>query len=206
MNELSLIFHKMNINTNDVLTAAGTKWNFLKFFPGLVGGHCIGVDPYYLTFKANELGHFAQVITAGRAVNDGMSKSIVAGLVKEMIKSGKNLLQSRTLVMGITFKENVSDIRNSKVADVIAELSSYGLKPEVVDPFADAEDVMHEYGIELKKGITGSYDAIILAVSHKPYTSLDSDFFSKHLNAKGVFYDVKGMYPQLSEKVNYMSL
>jgi UDP-N-acetyl-D-galactosamine dehydrogenase len=206
MNELSIIFHKMEINTFDVLKAAGTKWNFLNFAPGLVGGHCIGVDPYYLTFKANELGHFAQVITAGRAVNDGMSKFIATELVKGIIKAGKNLLNSRILVMGITFKENVSDIRNSKVADVIEELASYGISVEVVDPFADPEEVKHEYGISITDKISGSYDAIILAVAHNTYASLNESFFNEHLNERGVLFDVKGLYKEFAGKVNYMSL
>ncbi|MBA7518334.1 UDP-N-acetyl-D-glucosamine 6-dehydrogenase [subsurface metagenome] len=206
MNELSIIFHKMNINTYDVLKAAGTKWNFLNFYPGLVGGHCIGVDPYYLTFKANELGHYAQVITAGRSVNDGMSKFITTKLVKGIIISGKNVLNSRILVMGITFKENVSDIRNSKVADVIYELQSYGIRLEVVDSFADDEEVKHEYGIEMSKEISGHYDAIILAVAHKPYTELDKDFFRNHLNKGGILFDVKGLYKDLSNHLTYMSL
>lgn len=206
MNELSIIFHKMKINTYDVLKAAGTKWNFLHFYPGLVGGHCIGVDPYYLTFKANELGHFAQVITAGRSVNDGMSKFITTELVKGIIKSGINVLKSRILVMGITFKENVSDIRNSKVADVIFELQSYGINVEVVDPFADAEQVKREYGLTLKKEISGKYDSIILAVSHDAYTKLDDKFFQTHLNKEGIFFDIKGLYKELSGQINYMSL
>ncbi len=206
MNELSIIFHKMEINSFDVLKAAGTKWNFLNFSPGLVGGHCIGVDPYYLTFKANELGHFAQVITAGRAVNDGMSKFIATELVKGIIKAGKNLLSTKILVMGITFKENVSDIRNSKVADVIDELSSYGIKVDVVDPYADPEEVKHEYGINITSDIEGVYDAIILAVAHKPYVALNESFFSAHLNERGVLFDVKGLYKDVSDKLIYMSL
>jgi UDP-N-acetyl-D-glucosamine/UDP-N-acetyl-D-galactosamine dehydrogenase len=206
MNELSLIFRKMNINTFDVLKAAGTKWNFLNFYPGLVGGHCIGVDPYYLTFKAAELGHIAQVITAGRAVNDGMGKFIATELVKSIIKSGKNFLKSKLLIMGVTFKENVSDIRNSKVADVVKELETYGVKIEVVDPFADKDEVRKEYNIELIDTINGKYDAVILAVSHKPYTNLDPQFFEKHLAEDGVIFDVKGLYPELKNKFKYLSL
>ena len=206
MNELSIIFHKMEINTFDVLKAAGTKWNFLNFFPGLVGGHCIGVDPYYLTFKANELGHFAQVITAGRSVNDGMSKFIATELVKGIIKAGNNLLHSKILVMGVTFKENVSDIRNSKVVDVIDELSSYGIQVSVVDPYADPEEVKHEYGLDISDEINGKYDAIVVAVSHKTYTELSEKFFSEHLNDRGILFDVKGTYKELSHKLNYMSL
>ncbi|MBN2522112.1 MAG: nucleotide sugar dehydrogenase [Bacteroidales bacterium] len=206
MNELSIIFHKMNINTYDVLKAAGTKWNFLNFYPGLVGGHCIGVDPYYLTFKANELGHFAQVITAGRSVNDGMSKFITTELVKRIIRSGINVLNSRILVMGITFKENVSDIRNSKVADVIFELQSYGMNVEVIDPFADAEEVKKEYGLVLKNRISAKYDAIVLAVAHSQYSGLSDEFFKEHLNKGGIVFDIKGLYKELSDQYTYMSL
>ncbi len=206
MNELSIIFHKMKINTYDVLKAAGTKWNFLNFYPGLVGGHCIGVDPYYLTFKANELGHFAQVITAGRSVNDGMSKFITTELVKAIITSGMNVLKSRILVMGITFKENVSDIRNSKVADVIFELQSYGINIDVVDPYADAEEVHEEYRLTLKKEFTGKYDSIILAVAHNQYAALDIGFFQKHLNKGGILFDIKGLYKELASQLNYLSL
>jgi len=206
MNELSIIFHKMNINTYDVLKAAGTKWNFLNFYPGLVGGHCIGVDPYYLTFKANELGHFAQVITAGRSVNDGMSKFITTELVKGIIRSGTNVLNSRILVMGITFKENVSDIRNSKVADVIFELHSYGMNVEVIDPFADAEEVKKEYGLVLKNQISGKYDAIVLAVAHSQYSGLSDEFFKEHLNKEGIVFDIKGLYKKLSDQYTYKSL
>jgi UDP-N-acetyl-D-glucosamine/UDP-N-acetyl-D-galactosamine dehydrogenase len=206
MNELSIIFNKIGINTFEVLEAAGTKWNFLKFFPGLVGGHCIGVDPYYLTFKANQLGHHAQVITAGRAVNDGMSKHMVTDLVKAMIKSGKNISQSRVLVMGITFKEDVSDIRNSKVADVVNELLSYGINVEVVDPYADGEEVMAEYGIKISFGYGNNYDAVMVAVSHKQYMSLEEKDFKSMLNKPGFIFDVKGVYRKKIKELNYLSL
>jgi UDP-N-acetyl-D-glucosamine/UDP-N-acetyl-D-galactosamine dehydrogenase len=206
MNELSIIFHKMNINTFDVLEAAGTKWNFLKFFPGLVGGHCIGVDPYYLTFKANELGHFAQVITSGRAVNDGMSKFIANELVKEILHTGKNLLNTKVLVMGVTFKENVSDIRNSKVADLVAELQSYGMKVDVIDPVANHDEVKHEYGIDMINEPSGKYDSVILAVAHHKYTSLEETYFNNLLDEKGVLFDIKGLYRNRSSKFRYMSL
>jgi UDP-N-acetyl-D-galactosamine dehydrogenase len=206
MNELSIIFHKMDINTFDVLEAAGTKWNFLKFYPGLVGGHCIGVDPYYLTFKAHELGHFAQVITSGRAVNDGMSKFIANELVKGLIKAGRNLLKSRILVMGLTFKENVSDIRNSKVADMVAELQSFGMKVDVIDPVADTDEVKHEYGIDLIKTPEGKYDSIILAVAHNSYTKIQEEYFTNLMADGGILFDVKGLYRNFSDKLNYMSL
>lgn len=206
MNELSLIFRKMNINTYEVLEAAGTKWNFLKFYPGLVGGHCIGVDPYYLTFKASELGHFAQVITSGRSVNDGMSKFIATELIKEMIKKGKNISRSKVLVLGITFKENVSDIRNSKMADLVYELKSYGVQVDIVDPHADKKEVAEEYGLELldKKG--NSYDAIIAGVSHNEYLGLSEDDFRKLGASDMILFDVKGIYRQSCQNLNYMSL
>jgi UDP-N-acetyl-D-galactosamine dehydrogenase len=178
----------------------------LKFYPGLVGGHCIGVDPYYLTFKANELGHFAQVINAGRAVNDGMSKFVATELVKAIIKSGKNLLSSKILVMGITFKENVSDIRNSKVADIIYELQTYGIDLDITDPYADVEEVKYEYGIDVKPEISGKYDAIVLAVAHEQYSDLKNDFFSTHLVNGGIFFDVKGIYQNRKGQLRYMSL
>lgn len=206
MNELSIIFQKIGINTFEVLEAAGTKWNFLKFFPGLVGGHCIGVDPYYLTFKANQLGHHAQVITAGRSVNDGMSNFMVTDLVKEMIKSGKNISQSKVLVMGITFKEDVADIRNSKVADVVHELYSYGMKVDVVDPYADAEEVKEEYDIDLSAEYDKNYDAIIVAVSHKEYIQLTESDFASILNTSGIIYDVKGIYRSKIRNLKYLSL
>lgn len=206
MNELSIIFHKIGINTYEVLEAAGTKWNFLKFFPGLVGGHCIGVDPYYLTFKANQLGHHAKVITAGRSVNDNMSKHMVTELIKEMIKSGKSIPKSRVLVMGITFKEDVADIRNSKVADVIYELQSYGTQVDVVDPHADPEEVKDEYGITLVPEHTGKYDAIIVAVAHKPYVAMTEKDFSAIMNEPGFIFDVKGLFRTKINELNYLSL
>jgi len=206
MNELSMIFNKMGINTYEVLEAAGTKWNFLRFYPGLVGGHCIGVDPYYLTFKAAELGHNAQVITSGRAVNDGMGKYIATELVKQIIRTGKNVLNSRVLVMGATFKENVSDIRNSKVADVVAELKSYGVVVEIVDPYASAKEFEEEYGYPISAGPGNNYDAIILAVAHKDYLSLTDDYFLSLTNKKGILMDVKGIFRKNIKSLTYMSL
>ncbi|MBN1415318.1 MAG: nucleotide sugar dehydrogenase [Bacteroidales bacterium] len=206
MNELSMIFNKMGINTYEVLEAAGTKWNFLKFFPGLVGGHCIGVDPYYLTFKAAELGHAAQVINSGRAVNDGMGKFIATEVVKQIIRAGKNVLHSKVLVLGATFKENVSDIRNSKVADVINELKSYGVDVDVIDPYADSEELEKEYGFALCSNPENKYAAIIIAVSHKEYVGLPEDYFLKHSEDKGIVMDVKGIYRNTINKLTYMSL
>lgn len=206
MNELSMIFNKMGINTYEVLEAAGTKWNFLKFYPGLVGGHCIGVDPYYLTFKAAELGHAAQVINSGRSVNDGMGKFIATEVVKQIIRAGKNVLHSRVLVLGATFKENVSDIRNSKVADVINELKSYGVDVDVIDPYANSEELEKEYGFALSKNPENKYAAIIVAVSHKEYVGLPEEYFLKHSEDKGIVMDVKGIYRNTIHKLTYMSL
>jgi UDP-N-acetyl-D-galactosamine dehydrogenase len=206
MNELSMIFNKMGINTYEVLEAAGTKWNFLKFFPGLVGGHCIGVDPYYLTFKAAELGHAAQVINSGRAVNDGMGKFIATEVVKKIIKAGKNVLNSKVLVLGATFKENVSDIRNSKVADVVNELKSYGILVEIIDPYASCAELEKEYGFGLCKSPGNDYAAIIIAVSHHEYTNLPEDYFVSHSGDKGIVMDVKGIYRNKIHKLVYMSL
>ncbi|MFO7369546.1 MAG: nucleotide sugar dehydrogenase [Bacteroidales bacterium] len=206
MNELSMIFNKMGINTFEVLEAAGTKWNFLKFFPGLVGGHCIGVDPYYLTFKAAELGHSAQVINSGRSVNDGMGKYIATELVKKIIKAGKNVLNSKVLVLGATFKENVSDIRNSKVADVVNELKSYGIVVDIVDPYASSEELEKEYGFSLCEQPGKDYAAIIVAVAHKDYSNLPEEFFVTHTDPKGIVMDVKGVYRNTIRKLTYMSL
>jgi UDP-N-acetyl-D-glucosamine/UDP-N-acetyl-D-galactosamine dehydrogenase len=206
MNELSMIFNKMNINTYEVLEAAGTKWNFLNFFPGLVGGHCIGVDPYYLTFKAAELGHYARIINSGRAVNDSMGEYVATELVKKIIKAGKNVLESKVLVLGATFKEDVSDIRNSKVADVINGLKSYGINVFVTDPHASSEELFHEYGFNLIEKITGKYDAIVLAVAHKEFKELNEEYFLTLLNDKGLFYDLKGVFRQKISKIAYLSL
>ena len=206
MNELSFIFNKMGINTYDVLEAAGTKWNFLKFYPGLVGGHCIGVDPYYLTFKAMEIGHYAQVITSGRSVNDSVSKYIATEMIKALIKTDCVIQKSRILVMGITFKENVSDIRNSKVADVVHELESYGVKVEVVDPFADPEEVKEEYGIDLANEPNGKYEGIVLAVSHDAYAKIQPNEIEVKLTSNGVFFDVKGLLRNKEGNYTYLSL
>ena len=172
MNELSIIFNKMGINTYEVLEAAGTKWNFLNFFPGLVGGHCIGVDPYYLSYKAKELGYHPQMIDSGRFINDSMGRYVGKQTVKKIISSSKSPKGARVLIMGITFKENVSDIRNSKVMDVVDELLDFGVLVDVVDPRADAGEVNHEYGIVLEKKPKGIYDAVIVAVNHDEYANL----------------------------------
>lgn len=205
MNELSIIFNKMQINTYDVLAAAGTKWNFLKFSPGLVGGHCIGVDPYYLTHKAESLGYHARVINSGRYVNDSMGFYVAKTCVKKIIAAGKNISKSKVLVMGATFKEDVSDIRNSKVADIVKELKSFGVKVEIVDPHANSEELKHEYGFGLNKLAKG-YDGVIVAVNHKDYKSLDEKFFESILSKKGIVVDVKGIYKDKIKKLNYWSL
>jgi UDP-N-acetyl-D-galactosamine dehydrogenase len=206
MNELSMIFNKMGINTYEVLEAAGTKWNFLRFSPGLVGGHCIGVDPYYLTFKASELGYASRVITSGRAVNDGMGQHIATEVVKKIIKAGKNVLYAKVLVMGATFKENVSDIRNSKVADVVNELQSYGVVVDVIDPHASSEEVQREYGFRLTEKPGKDYDAIVLAVAHKEYLNLNEEFFASLSSEKGIVMDVKGIYRNRIRNLSYASL
>jgi UDP-N-acetyl-D-galactosamine dehydrogenase len=205
MNELSIIFNKMNINTFDVLEAAGTKWNFLKFYPGLVGGHCIGVDPYYLTHKAMELGYHARIINSGRYVNDSMGFYVAKNTVKKIIAAGKNISKSKVLIMGATFKEDVSDIRNSKVADVVKELRSFGVKVEVHDPHADSAEMKHEYGFGLSK-ISKGYDGVIVCVNHAEYKKLDEKYFTGILTKNGILVDVKGMYRGKMKKLPYWSL
>jgi UDP-N-acetyl-D-galactosamine dehydrogenase len=206
MNELSRIFDLMGINTYEVLEAAGTKWNFLKFFPGLVGGHCIGVDPYYLTYKSNALGYTPEVILAGRKINDDMGAHVARKLVQQLIKQHKQIDQTRVLVMGATFKENVSDIRNSKVVDVITELKNYSVNTEVVDPLADAEEFHEEYGIHLHKEYGKDYDAVIVAVNHEQFSNLDDEFFTNILKADGIVVDVKGDLKKKVKKFKYWSL
>ncbi|MDF1675685.1 MAG: nucleotide sugar dehydrogenase [Vicingaceae bacterium] len=206
VNELSIIFNKMGINTYDVLEAAGTKWNFLKFFPGLVGGHCIGVDPYYLTYKAKEFGYHAQIINSGRFVNDSMGGYVAKQTVKKIIASGKNIVEAKVLVMGATFKEDVSDIRNSKVADVVNEFISFGAKVEVVDPYANSEDLKHEYGFGLIEKPSGNYDAVVVAVNHEDYKSLDENYFKSISSSKGVLVDLKGIFRGKIKELTYWSL
>jgi UDP-N-acetyl-D-galactosamine dehydrogenase len=206
MNELSIIFNRMGINTFEVLEAAGTKWNFLRFYPGLVGGHCIGVDPYYLTFKARELKYHPQVIDSGRFVNDSMGSYVAKQLVKKMIAAGKNVMNSRVLIMGVTFKENVSDIRNSKVSDVYNELRSYGVSIDVIDPFASSEEVEHEYGFRLAESPSGLYDAVIVAVAHRPYLDMDPGFFRSIMGPNPVLFDLKGVFRKKAGEMNYWSL
>ncbi len=207
MNELSVIFDKMGINTYEVLEAAGTKWNFLRFSPGLVGGHCIGVDPYYLTYKAKKLGYNPYVILSGRYINDAMSNHVAKKTLQQLIQTGKDLSKVRVLVMGVTFKENVEDIRNSKVADLIKELKSYGLNVECVDPLADAKEFEHEYNLTLDAKTTGLYDAVVLAVSHTEYISKGTELISTLLDKQGIFIDIKGIYRKNTTSFpNYWSL
>jgi UDP-N-acetyl-D-galactosamine dehydrogenase len=207
VNELSIIFNKMGINTFDVLEAAGTKWNFLKFYPGLVGGHCSGVDPYYLVHKAMQLGYHSKVINSGRYVNDSMGFYIGKQTAKKIIAQGKMIQEAHVLVMGATFKENVSDIRNSKVIDVVNELKSFQINVDVIDPHADSSEMEHEYGVGLVKDIRTDYDAIILAVNHREYCQFDETYFKGLMkDGKGVFVDVKGIYRGKINELTYWSL
>lgn len=207
MNELSMIFDKMNIDTKAVLEAAGTKWNFHKYHPGLVGGHCISVDPFYLMHKAKQLGVDPQVIAAGRRVNDNIPHFIVKRLVKTLIETGKNPGECKVLVLGVTFKENVADIRNSKVVDLVKELMEYSLNVHVVDPVANPNEVAHEYGITLLDQPLGKYDAIMVTVGHEEYQKLELDYFKELSNNEVVLFDIKGIYNKDTMKgVNYWRL
>lgn len=206
INELSIIFNKMGINTYEVLEAAGTKWNFLKFSPGLVGGHCIGVDPYYLTYKAKEFGYHAQIINSGRAVNDGMGSHIAGRITKEIVARNGSNSGAKVLVMGATFKENVSDIRNSKVVDVIDELKSFGLQVDVIDPFASSEDLKNHYGFSLVDKEAEHYDAILLAVNHDEYVEKEEKYFRNLMTDKGFIFDVKGSLKNKVGDIKYLSL
>ncbi len=206
MNELSIIFDKMNINTFEVLEAAGTKWNFLKFQPGLVGGHCIGVDPYYLTYKSNKLGYDAQVILAGRSINDGMAAHVAKKVLQHIILNCRDIKNAKVLVMGATFKENVSDIRNSKVADVIRELQSYSLQVQVTDPHANSNELKHEYGFELTSNLTNDYDAVIITVPHAAYLNMDDAGFAGITMPGAIIADVKGAYRGKIKSRKYWSL
>jgi UDP-N-acetyl-D-galactosamine dehydrogenase len=206
MNELSLIFDKLNINTYDVIEAAGTKWNFLKFSPGLVGGHCIGVDPYYLTYKATELGLHPRVIAAGRYTNDMMGAHIAQVAIKKLISNDKSIKDAKILILGATFKEDVADIRNSKIVDIVKELQSYSVDVEVVDPRADSEEVFEEYGFHLAPAIGKGYDGVIAAVSHKEYKSFNEDFFKSICHNNAFVLDLKGIYRGQFTDMEYWSL
>ena len=206
INELSVIFNKMNINTYEVLEAAGTKWNFLNFKPGLVGGHCIGVDPYYLTHKAKELGYHAQIINSGRAVNDSMGSYVGRTVAKKIIASGTPMKNARVLVMGATFKEDVSDIRNSKVVDVINELKSFSCHVEVIDPHANSKELMEEYGFDLVEETSGLYNAAIVAVNHLDYSLLNEKYFKSILSDNGLLVDLKGVFRNKINELEYWTL
>ncbi len=208
INELSIILNRVGINTYDVLECARTKWNFLNFTPGLVGGHCIGVDPYYLTHKAKKLGYHARVINSGRYVNDSMGPYVGKQTVKRILEQGKNILDARVLVIGMTFKENVSDIRNSKVIDVIRELDSFSVNVDVIDPWADPAEVKHEYDVDLiPEAKQGAYDAVIVAVNHKQYDNMnEADFKALMNDDQGVLVDLKGLYRHNIKDLNYWSL
>src|SRR6185369_2125469 len=199
MNELALIFDRMGVDTNEVLEAAGTKWNFLKFKPGLVGGHCIGVDPYYLTHKAEKIGYIPQVILAGRRINDGMGKFIAQRTVKEMIHAGHSVLGNRVTVLGLTFKEDCPDLRNSKVIDIIRELEDYGILVQVCDPLADPAEALHEYGIELVP-VTELRPAVavVAAVAHQQFRGWSLQEIAGLMGANPVLVDVKGIYDRVA--------
>jgi UDP-N-acetyl-D-galactosamine dehydrogenase len=209
MNELSVIFELLNINTQDVLEAAGTKWNFLRFVPGLVGGHCIGVDPYYLTFRAQQFGYHPDVILAGRRINDFMGKYIAQRLVKSLARGGRVLSKSRVGILGLTFKEDVPDIRNSRVPEIVRELESYGVEVLIADPHASALEAQHEYQVTLSDlSQLKELDAIVFAVPHKEYVSQDFSFWAKCLKSAGVFVDVKSIYAKgsLPQDLTYWAL
>ncbi|MBE6734191.1 MAG: nucleotide sugar dehydrogenase, partial [Ruminococcaceae bacterium] len=196
MNELSIIFNKMGIDTKAVLEAAGTKWNFLKFFPGLVGGHCIGVDPYYLTYKAEQMGYHSQIILSGRRINDDMGKYVVESLVKKLIQADINVKSAKIGILGFTFKENCPDTRNTRIIDIVNELKEYGITPVIADPVADKAEAKHEYGMEFADiSDVKNMDAIILAVAHEEFSTLtieDMDKFYSGEHTK-VLLDIKGL-------------
>ncbi|WP_026840911.1 nucleotide sugar dehydrogenase [Citrifermentans bremense] len=195
MNELALIFDRLGIDTSEVLAAAGSKWNFLKFSPGLVGGHCIGVDPYYLTHKAEKLGYIPQVILAGRRINDGMGKFVAQRAVKEIIRAGHPVLNAVVTVLGITFKENCPDIRNSKVIDIVKELKDYGMQVQVCDPMADPEETLHEYGVRLTpRAQLKPAVAVVAAVAHTEFASLAAPELLALMGPNPVLIDVKSMF------------
>lgn len=206
MNELAIIFDKMKIDTQEVIKAASTKWNFLKFYPGLVGGHCIGVDPYYLTHKSKELGYDPQVILSGRRINDGMPNFIASKLIKLLIKAGKNPQDSKVLIKGITFKENISDIRNSKVSDLIKELEQFEVQVDVLDPCASRIDVFNTFGIELIKESVIKYDAVVVAVAHDEYQNFTMDYFKSIMTENPILIDLKAIYNRPDSGITYWRL
>ena len=206
MNELSIIFDKLGIDTTEVINAAATKWNFIKLYPGLVGGHCIGVDPYYLLHKARELSVEPQVIASGRRINDGMPAWIAKKLVQMLISKGKNPGQCKILMLGITFKENVSDIRNSKVVDLVHELMQYSILVHVVDPHASPNEVAHEYKLTVTENISNDYDAVVVTVGHSEYRLLDEKYFNNIMKKEAILMDIKGLYNFESPGFTYWKL
>ncbi|WP_461130438.1 nucleotide sugar dehydrogenase [Spirosoma aerophilum] len=207
MNELAIIFDRMGIDTQEVIRAASTKWNFLPFTPGLVGGHCIGIDPYYLLYKARQLGYDPQVIHSGRRVNDSMPAFIATKLVQLLLHKDKNPAQTKVLVMGIAFKENVADIRNSKVADLVRELMKYAINVHIVDPHASPNEVAHEYGLNLMENPASQYDAVIVAVGHDAYRTLGVDYLKSLMGESPILLDLKGLYAiQATDEIEYWRL
>ena len=197
INEFALIFHRLGIDTNEVLEAAGTKWNFLPFRPGLVGGHCIGVDPYYLIQKAQSAGYYPDILLACRRINDAMGEHVAAEVVKLMIGKGHAIKNSRILVLGLSFKENCPDLRNTRVVDLVREFESFGAVVDVHDPWVDAAEAKHEYGLDLLAGepAAGAYDAVVLAVAHDQFARLGSDGVRRYGNPRAVVYDIKSIFP-----------
>ena len=206
MNELSLIFDRMGINTYDVLEAAGTKWNFLKFSPGLVGGHCIGVDPYYLTHKAEALGYDAKVIAASRFINDNMARNVARKVIQHVLRNTPDVSKAKVLVKGVTFKEDVSDIRNSKIIDTVKEIQSFNIHVDVVDPFAEPEEVKEEYGLDLARGEGIEYDAVLIATPHEPYRSMSPEDLYAITRPTGLIADLKGIFKGRITERDYWSL
>lgn len=208
VNELAIIFDRMDIDTKEVLAAAGTKWNFLPYSPGLVGGHCIGVDPYYLLHKSKQMGYDPEVILSGRRVNDGMPAFVAKRLVQLMTQKGKNLSKCKVLVMGITFKENVADIRNSKVVEVVRELMDYSIHVHIHDPHASPNEVAHEYKLTLLDEVSSGYDAVVVAVSHHEFDQLDAAYFKSIMKEDPILLDIKGMYTreQMNGSLTYWRL
>jgi UDP-N-acetyl-D-galactosamine dehydrogenase len=206
MNELSLIFDKMNINTYDVLEAAGTKWNFLKFSPGLVGGHCIGVDPYYLTSKAASLGYEAKVITASRFINDNMARNVARKIIRHVLRTTPDLNKASVLVKGVTFKENVSDIRNSKIIDTVKEILAFNIKVDIEDPYADGEEVLREYGLRLANSVGKEYDAVLITVPHDTYLKLEEDHYLSITKPTACIADLKGIMRNKIKQREYWTL
>ena len=207
MNELAIIFDKMDIDTQEVIKAASTKWNFLPFTPGLVGGHCIGIDPYYLLYKARQLGYEPQVINSGRRINDSMPAFVATKLVQMLLRHDKNPAQTKVLVMGLTFKENIADIRNSKVADLVRELMKYAINVHIVDPYASPNEVAHEYNMTLMDKPSSQYDAVIVAVGHDVYRLLDGAYFKLLMHDSPILLDLKALYTiQTSDGIEYWRL